>query len=63
MPPRDYGSKTRVTGKAVIVEDPQQWLPGAGSKGGPGNMHPIDVHFWFENIRVNVAARVAAFVR
>lgn len=63
LPPKGYGAKTRVTDKAVVVEDPQQWLPGAGSKGGPGNMHPIDCHFWFENIRANVAARIAAVPR
>jgi len=61
VPPEGYGAKTTVTEKAVVVDDPQAWLPGAGSKGGPGNLHPIEIHFWHENIRVNVPERIAAW--
>jgi len=59
--PEGFGSHTTVTDKAVIVEDPESWLAGAGNKGGPGNMHPIDIHFWFYNIKANVAQRIAAW--
>ena len=64
VPPAGYGEKTEVSAMAVLVEDPGSWLgKGVGSKGGPNNMHPIDVHFWFYNIRENVPKRIQAWVR
>jgi len=60
--PEGYGARTTVTNVTVSVEDPDPWLKGAGSAGGPNNMHPIDVHFWYHNIQANVPQRLEAWV-
>lgn len=61
IPPAGWSDTIHITDKAVIIEDPESWLPGAGSKGGPGNLHPIDVHFFYHNIRENVGQRLNAW--
>lgn len=61
VPPAEWAAQTTVTSFSVAVADPQAWWPGAGHAGGPGNLHPIDVQFWFENIRRNTEARLAAW--
>lgn len=61
-PDHAWAKAVTVTDKAVLVTDPSSWHgKGSGDKGGPGNMHPVEMQFWFFNIRQNVAERLAAF--
>eukprot|EP00756_Hemistasia_phaeocysticola_P050871 Hpha_TRINITY_DN26055_c0_g1::TRINITY_DN26055_c0_g1_i1::g.115225::m.115225 len=60
-PPAEWAAKTAVTDYAVVVADPEQWYKGAGHAGGPGNLHPLEVTFWYKNIRENVKERLAAW--
>lgn len=51
--------------KAVVVPDPSAFEE-PSSWPGPvahGNLHPIDIQFWFYNIRENVRTRLAAWRR
>ena len=61
MPPEEWSKSIKVTDKAVWVEDPRSWLENAGPAASGGNLHPIDVHLWFFNIKENVEKRVASF--
>ena len=63
IPPRDWGAKTIITGYSVQIPNPDTWWPGASHAGGEGNLHPVDVQFWYENIRTNVAERVEAWTK
>jgi len=51
------------TGHCLWIEDPRPWLKGndAGPAAKEGNLHPVDVSFWYYNIKENVAKRLAAF--
>lgn len=63
MPPSGYSDTFKVTEQAVLVDDPRSWLKNCGPSGASkaGNLHPIDFHFWYFNIKQNVEQRVAAF--
>jgi hypothetical protein len=56
--PHAYGEKTRVNHVSVVVGDPEEWYPGCAKH---GNLHALDVHFWFYNHRENVKQRLAAW--
>eukprot|EP01063_Lacrimia_lanifica_P033239 TRINITY_DN585_c1_g1_i15.p1 TRINITY_DN585_c1_g1~~TRINITY_DN585_c1_g1_i15.p1 ORF type:complete len:406 (+),score=92.05 TRINITY_DN585_c1_g1_i15:59-1219(+) len=60
-PPAGYAGTVRVTDKAVVVADPSAWIPAPKKAVRHGNLHPVDVHFWFYNIRRNVAERLRAW--
>ena len=61
VPPEAWGSGTTVTPYSISVPDPDTWWPGANHAGGEGNLHPIDVQFWYGNIQSNVKERLAAW--
>lgn len=56
LPPAGWAAKTTVNDYSVSVEDPDKWWPGSGRH---GNLHAIDVQFWFYNHRENVKQRLA----
>lgn len=59
-----YGAKVRVASKAVFVPDPRSWCKNAPSMPAKeGNLHAVDLQFWYYNIRENVPKRVAAWRR
>ena len=62
MPDEGWSDGIKTNHYAVEVPDPEDWLPGGGKAGGPGNLHPVDVHFWFHNIRVNAGVRLEAWL-
>ena len=63
VPPAGYGENVVVTSKAVVVPDFDSWAKGLDQKSGPGNLHPVDVQFWYHNIVANVTARLEAWKR
>ena len=58
VPLEGWAAKTTVNGYAVLVADPEAWWPGSSKH---GNLHAIDVQFWFYNHRENVKRRLAAW--
>ena len=62
-PADSFGSKISTTDHALWVQDPRTWLKDAGPAASHGNLHPVDIGFWFFNVRANVQARIEAFVR
>lgn len=58
LPPNDYKAVVKVDDKAVYVQDPTSWIKGCNV--GYGNMHPVDIQFWYYNIQENVGARLKA---
>lgn len=59
LPPADYNSVVKVDDKAVYVQDPTStWIKGCNF--GMGNMHGVDIQFWYYNIRENVGVRLKA---
>ena len=63
-PPSDWSDAVEVTSHAVLVHDPTGWLPGNAKLWvhmKDHNLHPLDVHFWFFNLRANVAQRIRAW--
>merc|ERR1712083_340182 len=61
VPPEGYGNSVTVTDKAVWVDDPRPWYSKCGPAASGGNLHPVDIQFWFFNIRENVPKRLQAF--
>ena len=60
-PDDGWAEKTAVDGKAVRVVDPDWLLDGKQGDGHHGNMHPLDVDFWYFNIEENVGRRLKAW--
>lgn len=58
IPPTEWGKETKTTKYSVEIPNPDTWWPGASHAGGEGNLHPVDVQFWFYNIRENVKQRI-----
>jgi len=57
--PKGWAAGTKVNFYSVCVrEDVEEWWPGCSKH---GNLHPIEVQFWFYNIRENVKERLAAW--
>lgn len=57
VPPQGWGAKTTTNHYSVcIAEDVELWYAGASKH---GNLHALDVQFWFYNIRENVKRRLA----
>ena len=67
MPPEGgtaFGEGVSVASKAVFVPDPRGWCKNAPPMPAKeGNLHPVDVQFWYFNIRENVPRRLAAWRR
>jgi len=57
--PARWAAETTVTAHSVPVTDPEPWWNGAGLH---GNLHAIDVQFWFHNHRENVKRRLSAWL-
>merc|ERR1712150_465926 len=56
--PEGFGDHVTVSDHAVWVEDPRCWYYAAAKS---GNLHPVDIQFWFFNIRENVSRRLKAW--
>ena len=56
--PAGWADRTTVNDYSVSIADPETWWPGAGLH---GNLHAIDVQFWFYNLKANVAERLGAW--
>eukprot|EP01047_Picozoa_sp_COSAG01_P067951 COSAG01_NODE_9708_length_2364_cov_3.562914_4_plen_67_part_01 len=57
--PQGWAEQTVVNGYSVMVADPNGWW--AGARGRHGNLHALDVQFWFYNIRENVRCRLQSW--
>jgi len=67
MPPDGgaaFGARVTVKSKAVNIPDPRAWYKNAPPMPAKeGNLHPVDLQFWFYNIKENVPKRIAAWQR
>jgi len=60
----EFGNGVHVASKAVYVPDPRAWCKNAPAMPAKeGNLHPVDLQFWFFNIKENVPKRIAAWQR
>lgn len=58
-----FGAGVSVTGHALLVPDPRAWFKTAPPPAKHGNLHPVDLQFWFYNIQQNVPQRIEAWKR
>ena len=56
--PEGWMAQTQVNDYSVMIADPEPWWKGASLH---GNLHAIDVQFWFFNLRENAKDRLAAW--